>query len=354
MPSSRLACKRAEVPAVLRTFVDSGKCPSRLAAPTLKPAPSMPSLPPLPRRLFFPLLLLLASARAADPQDQLLETPPVSARLHVLAPPPDVAAPLLVRLEARVPKLSMEETLTTGQPGSFRPEPQLAGWFHIPHLRLRNIEEEEQTEGDTVRFLWTCRWECRLPGKYSLPSLPVLFRPVTAAGAPLELLFAPVPVEVRALIPGDPDSAQPRPPISKLPAPASPVLRWTLVTLVVIAWIGTRSLYIRRRRSRSLAISRASRRPPHREALERLREMDSCQEAYLLLRGFVREVTGLDPAHCPPAEIAQRAGWKDASRRDRLLALADELQAAAFSREQAPLPLPLRSRFQEFLRTFDA
>lgn len=322
-----------------------------------KPDPYMP-LPP--RNAAFRFLALaavaLVPAGAVDFRDQVVEEPPVVARLQVVSRPADVASPLTVRVEATVPSLSHEESLATGQPARFRPEPQLGDWLRIPRLPLKHIQrgEESRPEAGVTVFHWVYRWEAEHPGAYVLPALRIEFRPSLAGGQPLETVFAEVPVAVEALIEGGLAAAQPRPAVTELPHTRSPALRWILVALTILLWALVRFGYVRmRRRARDRAGADLLQDAPHRAALKELRDSRSSREAYEVLCRFLRVTSGIELAKVPPEELREHPGL-DASARRLLPPIVEELQPGAYSPEDAPLSPAQRGRLQEFFRTCEA
>lgn len=303
----------------------------------------------------FSIAVASSAADAKDAGHQSVETPPVTGRLQVVSRPKDVGSLLTVRIEVEVPSLSLEESLTTGQPARFRAEPRFGDWYRIPNLILLPIdsgEESRQAQGAIV-FHWTCRWEAELPGNYTLPPLRIACKPALSGGKPVEIVFEEVPATVAALIPGDLAlAARPRPVIATLPIPPSRFPRWLALILVILAWIGLRTGCAHWWRSARELDSTSLSNSPVTRALEQLQLCRSSQEAYQILRQFVVETCALDLAKLSAEDLSTHPRLSEPAKR-ALAPLVDELQSGAFSETAPPLTKARRKRLQEFLRTFE-
>lgn len=307
-------------------------------------------------RVMFLALIPLPALLAAEPSggwDQTQMAGPVTARLRMVSRPLDVGSPLVIRLEVTMPSLPLSEALATGQPARYHPEPEFREWRRVLHLPLADTQENANPGKETTSYQWTCRWEPGLPGNYTLPALRIRHHPLTPETGPLETVFAAIPVQVNALVPGDMAmAAKPRPVIAKLPPAQHAVPGWLLLLLGMAVGGAAGFGYARVRRSRSQARAVPGR-DPRQAALARLSQAATRREAYRVLRDFLRETAGIDLARVAGPDLGDHPRLSEPARR-LLPALVAELHAGAFSSGDAPLSPESAQRLQELLRAAEA
>ena len=254
---------------------------------------------------------------------------PVSVRVEASPPELTVADSLRLRFLLSIPRLSLEESLASGQQLAYTPEPLTSEISRLEGFRLvAELPPEQSMDQNEVHLVWTYVLEPRRTGPATLPGFHFVFVPHAPDQESIRLATEPITIVVKSLVGLDPLKAAPRPPAA-LPESGTPRLWFWLAALLAMA--GGRWFLYRRNRGPSPVPEPTAPSTPREVALMRLNAESTPSAWHCILLDYLN---GSGTSHTEPG----------------IAILLRDLDAAQFAPEERMEPEELRSRLRQFFQ----